>query len=198
MRILSSDYITGASDPIQYSDNQKPEIVILGRSNVGKSTFINRFLNRKNLARVSTTPGKTRVLNFYLINSCFYFVDVPGYGYAKVSKVERQLFGEMIEKYLTEREELQFACLLVDFKVGPTEDDILMYDFLKHCQIKTIIVATKKDKVKNSAQHVQKNKILDKLKFSDGDEFIAYGKDSEKEIQVIRDLLFKNLVLEEV
>ena len=112
----------------QYPDDHKPEFLLVGRSNVGKSSFINTVLNRKNIARTSATPGKTQTLNFYIVNDKFYLVDVPGYGYAAVDRDTQKKFGMMIEEYIKNRHELKRVFLLVDFRHKPTEDDLLMYN----------------------------------------------------------------------
>ncbi len=177
MKIKDVVFEISATKPEHYPETTKEEIVFLGRSNVGKSTFINSFTNKKKLAYTSSTPGKTQVINFFLINNAFYLVDVPGYGYARVSKKQRESFGKMIERYLTVRESLKMAVLLVDFKVGPTEDDILMYDYLDYHNIKTLIIATKKDKVKSSLQSKHKKNILKKLEGLDEKDLIIYSKE---------------------
>lgn len=150
MKVNSAEIVISAVKPAQYPDVDMPEFALAGRSNVGKSSFINKMLNRKSLARTSSKPGKTQTLNFYLINELFHFVDVPGYGYAKVSKKEREAWGKMIETYITSREQLKAVVLLVDLRHPPTADDRLMYDFLKHYNIPCIIVATKADKIPKS------------------------------------------------
>ncbi|WP_077214152.1 ribosome biogenesis GTP-binding protein YihA/YsxC [Bacillus dakarensis] len=147
MKVTSSEIVISAVKPDQYPGEDFPEFALAGRSNVGKSSFINKMLNRKGLARISSKPGKTQTLNFYIINEFLYFVDVPGYGYAKVSKKEREAWGKMIETYLTTREQLRAVLLIVDLRHPPTQDDILMYDFLKHYDIPCIIIATKADKI---------------------------------------------------
>jgi GTP-binding protein len=147
MKVTSSDIVISAVRPVQYPETDLPEFALAGRSNVGKSSFINKMLNRKGLARISSKPGKTQTLNFYLINEVLHFVDVPGYGYAKVSKTERAAWGKMIETYFTTREQLRAAVLIVDLRHPPTEDDVMMYDFLKHYEIPCIIIATKADKI---------------------------------------------------
>ena len=116
----------------QYPINGKPEFLLVGRSNVGKSSFINSILSRKNLAYTSSRPGKTQTLNFYSVNDEFYLIDVPGYGYAAVDKKTQAKFGMMIEEYLEKRETLKRVFMLIDFRHKPTEDDLLMYNFLKH------------------------------------------------------------------
>ncbi|WHY76372.1 ribosome biogenesis GTP-binding protein YihA/YsxC [Neobacillus sp. WH10] len=147
MKVVSSDIIISAVKPEQYPETELPEFALAGRSNVGKSSFINKMLNRKGLARISSKPGKTQTLNFYLINEILHFVDVPGYGYAKVSKSERAAWGKMIETYFTTREQLRAVVLIVDLRHPPTSDDVMMYDFLKHYEIPCIIIATKADKI---------------------------------------------------
>ncbi len=147
MKVVSSDIVISAVRPAQYPETDLPEFALAGRSNVGKSSFINKMLNRKGLARISSKPGKTQTLNFYLINEILHFVDVPGYGYAKVSKSEREAWGKMIETYITSREQLKAVVQIVDLRHPPTADDRMMYDFLKHYDIPCIIIATKADKI---------------------------------------------------
>ncbi|AIM15793.1 MULTISPECIES: ribosome biogenesis GTP-binding protein YihA/YsxC [Neobacillus] len=147
MKVTSSEIVISAVRPDQYPDTDLPEFALAGRSNVGKSSFINKMLNRKGLARTSSKPGKTQTLNFFLINESLYFVDVPGYGYARVSKSERAAWGKMIETYFTSREQLRACVLIVDLRHPPTSDDVMMYDFLKHYEIPCIVIATKADKI---------------------------------------------------
>jgi GTP-binding protein len=147
MQIKSAQYETTAVKPEQYPARFWPEIAWVGRSNVGKSSTINTLLDRKNLARVADTPGKTRVINFYNINDRFYLVDLPGYGYAKVSKTEKAAWAKMIETYLNTREQLKMIVMLVDIRHAPSSDDRLMYDWLTSRDQPSLIVATKLDKV---------------------------------------------------
>ena len=126
----------------QYPEDNKPEFLLVGRSNVGKSSFINTLIERKNFARTSSKPGKTQTLNFYLVNDAFYLVDVPGYGYASVSKDTQKKFGLMIEEYLKSRENLKHVFMLIDYRHKPTEDDVL-----KYYNLDITIVATKYDKI---------------------------------------------------
>ncbi|ALB28755.1 MULTISPECIES: ribosome biogenesis GTP-binding protein YihA/YsxC [Companilactobacillus] len=144
----------------QYPDEGYPEIALLGRSNVGKSSLINTLINRKSFARTSSTPGKTQTLNFYNIEDQLYLVDVPGYGFAKVSKKQREEFGVMIEEYLTTRSPLRGVVILVDGRHAPSDDDISMYQFVSYYHIPTLIVATKMDKVKGN----QWNKTVSQVK----------------------------------
>lgn len=160
MKVNNAEIVISAVSQKQYPGDRLPEIALAGRSNVGKSSFINKLINRKNLARTSSKPGKTQTLNFYKINEVFYFVDVPGYGYAKVSKKEREKWGVMMEEYFKTRETLKAVLLITDVRHEPTNDDIQMYHFLKHYDLRVIIVATKLDKVpKNKrASHVKRTK----------------------------------------
>ncbi|PTK99373.1 YihA family ribosome biogenesis GTP-binding protein, partial [Staphylococcus haemolyticus] len=137
------DLIISAVQEAQYPDTGLSEVALSGRSNVGKSSFINSMIGRKNMARTSQQPGKTQTLNFFNIDDQLIFVDVPGYGYAKVSKSQREKFGKMIEEYLTKRESLKLVIQLVDLRHNPTEDDILMYNYLKHFDIPTLVICTK-------------------------------------------------------
>ncbi|CAI9396978.1 MULTISPECIES: ribosome biogenesis GTP-binding protein YihA/YsxC [Bacillaceae] len=150
MKVNQAEIVISAVKPNQYPEGNLPEFALAGRSNVGKSSFINRMLGRKALARISSKPGKTQTLNFYLINEILHFVDVPGYGYAKVSKKEREAWGKMLETYFTSREQLKAVVLITDLRHPPTADDILMYDFLKHYGIPCVVIATKADKISKS------------------------------------------------
>lgn len=144
---------------IQYPEENLPEIAFAGRSNVGKSSLINLLLNRKNLARVSGSPGKTRTINFYQINDQFRLVDLPGYGYAKVSKSVTENWGEMIEGYLASRKKLLKVILLVDIRHTPTDQDVQMYQWLVHYGFDGIVVATKSDKVSRNQMLSLKQEI---------------------------------------
>ncbi len=163
----------------QYPDDNKSEFLLVGRSNVGKSSFINTLIERKNFARTSSKPGKTQTLNFYLVNDAFYLVDVPGYGYASVSKDTQKKFGLMIEEYLKSRENLKHVFMLVDYRHKPTEDDVLMYEFLKYYNLDITIVATKYDKIGKNGRIKQDKLIKDTLKFDDN-EFITFSTVTKK------------------
>src|SRR5699024_10372255 len=138
MKISHAEIITSAVTEKQYPKDQLPEIAMAGRSNVGKSSFINRMIQRRNLVRTSSKQGKTQTLNFYKINEAFYFVDVPGYGYAKISKTEREKWGAMMEEYFQSRETLKVVVLITDIRHKPTDDDIQMYHYLKHFSLPVI------------------------------------------------------------
>ena len=185
MKIKNVELVISATRRSQYPTDKKPEYLLIGRSNVGKSSFINTLINRKNYARTSSRPGKTQTINFYNINDEFYLVDAPGYGYAQVSKTKRKKFGLMIEDYIINRKNLKCVFLLVDFRHRPTNDDILMYNFLKYYKIPTVIVATKSDKVGITLQQKQRNTLLNDLDLVVGDEFITFSsisKDGKEEI----------------
>lgn len=163
----------------QYPEDKKSEFLLVGRSNVGKSSFINILIERKNFARTSSKPGKTQTLNFYKVNDAFYLVDVPGYGYASVSKDTQKKFGLMIEEYLKSRENLKHVFMLIDYRHKPTEDDVLMYEFLKYYNLDITIVATKYDKVGKNGRIKQDKLIKDTLKFDDN-EFITFSSVTKK------------------
>lgn len=147
MKIRSSEIVVSAINKNQYPAEGLPEIALVGRSNVGKSSATNALLNRRNFARTSQTPGKTRTINFYKINNEFYFVDLPGYGYAKVSKSEKDKWGVIMERYLQDRQELCAIFLLVDIRHEPTNDDVMMYEWIKHFGYNCVVIATKADKI---------------------------------------------------
>ena len=159
----------------QYPDGGKPEILLVGRSNVGKSSFINTILSRKNLAYTSSKPGKTQTLNFYGVNNQFYLIDVPGYGYAATDKKTQAKFGMMIEEYLEKREELKRVFMLIDFRHKPTEDDLLMYNFLKYYNLPVTVIATKADKVGGSKKEKNLKVILDTMDLVVGDDLVVFS-----------------------
>ena len=175
MKITSVDLKISAVRRSQYPTDNKPEFLMVGRSNVGKSSFINTMINRKNYARTSATPGKTQTINFYLVNDKFYLVDAPGYGYASLNKAKTKKFGLMMEDYLTSREPLKQVFMLIDFRHKPTEDDIKMYNYLKHYKLPVTIIATKVDKVGVTLQQKQRKMILDELDLVVGDEFVMFS-----------------------
>ncbi|MCI1283074.1 ribosome biogenesis GTP-binding protein YihA/YsxC [Lacticaseibacillus songhuajiangensis] len=163
MKVTDVSLSISAVREAQYPDTEFPEIAFVGRSNVGKSSLINNLLQRKKMARTSSVPGKTQTLNFYLVNQGLYFVDVPGFGYARVSKKARAEFSAMIEKYLETRQQLRGVIQLVDARHEPSELDISMYQYLQYYKIPTLVVATKIDKVKknqwNKAESIHKKSM---------------------------------------
>ena len=178
MKINTTELVVSAVRRSQYPEDKKAEFLLVGRSNVGKSSFINTITGRKKLARTSSTPGKTRNLNFYLLNDLFYFVDVPGYGYASVSKKEQKKFGLMIEEYLEKRENLKRTFLLVDLRHKPSEDDILMYNFLKYYNLPVTIIATKADKIAATKREKHKKLIIDTLKLKEEDNIFLFSSET--------------------
>lgn len=175
MKITDAKLEVMATRRSQYPETDLPEFMLVGRSNVGKSSFINTILGRKNIAYTSGKPGKTQTLNFYRVNDAFFLVDVPGYGYAAVNKKIQEKFGKMIEEYLEKRDELVRVFMLIDFRHKPTEDDQLMYNFLKYYNIPVTIVATKVDKIGNSKLEKNKKIILDTLDLVVGDDLVLFS-----------------------
>lgn len=157
--IKEIEFITSGMTNDHFPTDKKNEYLFLGRSNVGKSSLINFLTNRKNIARTSKTPGKTIMLNFFLVNGEFYFVDSPGYGYARRSKKQIEEFGNMLENYITNRENLKKVFLLVDYKIGPTQDDLIMYNYLLYFDIDLVIVATKVDKLNQKERSASKKRF---------------------------------------
>ena len=175
MKINTIELIISAVRESQYPTDNKEEFLLVGRSNVGKSSFINTIINRKNYARTSSTPGKTQTLNFYKINDSFYLVDAPGYGFAKVRNSLKKKFGLIMESYLKSRENLKMVFLLVDFRHKPTSDDIMMYDYLKYYNVPVTIICTKVDKVSKNNHAKNKNIIQKELNLPDDKNIILFS-----------------------
>lgn len=173
--------------------DEMSEIALVGRSNVGKSSLINKLANQRHLAKSSSTPGKTRTINYYLINSEWYMVDLPGYGYARVSKAEQQKWGKMIENYLSQREQLRGVIQLLDIRHEPSENDILMQEWLLHCEVPILMVATKADKISRGARPKYINAIRRKLNLSKQDAVLLFsaetGEGAEEILDAIAELL---------
>ncbi|WP_459836512.1 ribosome biogenesis GTP-binding protein YihA/YsxC [Clostridium carnis] len=198
MRIKNSEFIISAVKRDQYPITGLPEVAFVGRSNVGKSSIINALTNRRHLAKVSQTPGKTRLINFFMINGDeFYLVDLPGYGYAKVSKKEKATWGNTIETYLTGREELKRVILLVDSRHKPTADDIQMHEWIKHFGYDEIVVATKSDKLSNNDIRKSEKIIKDTLNLGKEDKLYFFSSLNKKGKDTLIDNLFGDLVEEE-
>ena len=161
MIVKNPQFEVSAVSPKQYPRNGLPEIVLVGKSNVGKSSFVNTMINRKKLARTSSEPGKTRQINFYNIDDSFYFVDLPGYGYSKMSKKEQAQVGDFIEEYLFNRKEIALIIFLIDIRHNPTANDLLMYNYVISSKLPFIILTNKADKiaitkVDNAVKNLQK------------------------------------------
>ena len=189
MLVKNPKFEISAVKPSQYPKSDLPEVVLVGKSNVGKSSFINTMINRKKLARTSSEPGKTRQINFYNIDNLFYFVDLPGYGYSKVSKKEQEQVGKFIEYYLQNRKQISLVIFLVDIRHIPTENDKLMYNYIVRAGLPCIILANKADKiaitkVENEVRNIQN--ILNPMK-----DFCTLPFSSERKIYV--DDVWKNL-----
>lgn len=195
MKIKKSEFIISAVNPTQYPDDDLPEIAFAGRSNVGKSSLLNLLINRKNLARTSSTPGKTQTINFYSIDDLFRFVDLPGYGYAKVSKTQKAAWAKTIETYLNKGDNLLEVIQLVDIRHKPSEQDKEMYRWILDCGFSGIVIATKLDKIKNSQLQKQINTIRKDLDMPEDARLIPVSSDNRKGKYKVWDLfnqLFKD------
>lgn len=194
MKINSVSLAVSAVRRSQYPTDFLSEFLLVGRSNVGKSSFINTLICRKNYARTSSKPGKTQTLNFYLVNERFYLVDVPGYGFAMVNKSLRKKFGMMIEEYLENRSNLKLVFMLIDFRHKPTDDDVLMYNFLKHFNIPLKVIAMKVDKVSRNNHEKNIKQIIKTLNIVDSNELILFSSITKMGKQDVYDELERALV----
>lgn len=183
MIVKKAELVRTAVEPGQYPDTGLPEFVLAGRSNVGKSSFINAMTNRKNLARTASTPGKTRVINFFNVNDELMLVDLPGYGYAKVSKKEQLKWGRIIETYLNTSSFIKGILLLVDIRHKPTEDDILMVNYIRQTQNDFIVVATKADKIGRSKYKKHIDIIKKTLNLGAEDDVIPFSAEKRSGIE---------------
>lgn len=187
MNINKAELVISAASAKQYPINDFPEIAFVGHSNVGKSSLINKLLSRKNLARTSGQPGKTQTINFYNINDQIFFVDVPGYGFAKVSKAQREAFGVMIEEYITTRQQLKGVIYLVDSRHAPTEDDKLMYHWLDYYQIPILVIGTKIDKLSKARWNQAESLLKKSLEFKHQQELILFSAETGAGYQEVWD-----------
>jgi GTP-binding protein len=195
IKIKNSDFVISAVKKEQYPITGLPEIAFVGRSNVGKSSIINALTNRKKLAKVSQTPGKTRLINFFIINGDeFYLVDLPGYGYAKVSKTEKASWGKTIETYLNGRQELKRVVLLVDSRHKPTADDIQMHEWIKFYGYDEIVIATKSDKLSNNELRKSEKVIRETLNLGKEDKLYFFSSLNKKGKDELVDNLFGPIV----
>lgn len=188
MKITSATFETSATAPDQYPAAAMPEIAFAGRSNVGKSSLINTLVNRRHLVKTSSTPGKTRLINFFTINNSFYFVDLPGYGYAKVSIKERKKWGPMIEAYLSARSTLKGVVLLQDIRRMPGSEEIQLLGFLEDMSIPIIVVLTKADKFSRNKQTTQGRLIRRQLHLKD-DEVVFFSSKNRQGVDVLWDMI---------
>ncbi len=175
MKVNKAEIVISAVQPEQYPIDALPEFALVGRSNVGKSSLINKMIQRKSLARTSSNPGKTQTLNFYLINEMLYFVDLPGYGYAKVSKTKRAQWAEFIEEYLRVRANLKVVIMITDLRHPPTNNDIAMYDWLKHYNLPVIVIGTKADKIPKGKWEKHKKITKQTLDIDPHDKIIVFS-----------------------
>lgn len=185
MNLHNADITVSAVSPKQYPKGNLPEFAFAGRSNVGKSSMINKLLNRKNLARVSQTPGKTATINFYNVDDSIYLVDLPGYGFASRSKEEIKKWGEIIETYLNNRHQIYQVFLLVDSRHEPTDNDIMMLNWIRNYQESVVVIATKTDKLSKKALEENLEMIYNKLELTDDDILVPFStKNDEGKITV--------------
>jgi GTP-binding protein len=190
-KITTAEYSLSAVKPNQYPQDGLPEIALVGRSNVGKSAFINAVAGRKSLARTSGQPGKTRTLNFYRLNEAFYLVDLPGYGFARVSQAAKKQWAAMIETYLQNRLELCFVIQLVDIRHEPTADDVQMYEWLRAYDAPRAVVATKADKI-SRGRYLQHTKVIrNKLKMEKEEPLIVFSAINGTGLEEAREIVFK-------
>lgn len=187
MKIISSELEQIAAIISQYPNSDLKEIAFAGRSNVGKSSFINAFLNRKNLARTSSKPGKTRTVNFYNVNNEFRLVDLPGYGYAQVSKTEKEKWATIIETYLSNRENLMEVVLVVDIRHAPSKEDVLMYNWLLEYGFTGYVVATKADKISKGKFNKHIKVIKETLNIKDNELILPFSSDSKINLEKIHE-----------
>jgi len=196
MKIIKVELEKVAVDKTQYPKDNLPEIALVGRSNVGKSNFINSMVNRNNLAKTSSKPGKTRTINFYNINDSFRFVDLPGYGYAQVSKKEKDKWGRIIDEYLNSRENLKEVILLVDIRHEPTQLDVIMYDWIKSFNYRGIVIATKADKISKGKFQKHIKIIKEKLNAESTQLIIPYSSTTKINKEQVWEVI-KNIVKEQ-
>jgi GTP-binding protein len=197
MIIKKCDFVTSAAQKGQYPASDLPEVSFAGRSNVGKSSLINSMLNRKALVKVSSKPGKTRLINFFTVNEELMLVDLPGYGYAAVSQAEKQKWGKMIEDYLRTREVLKSVVLLVDIRHKPTGDDKLMYDFIKFYRGRVIVVATKLDKISRTTVKKNLDVIQNTLEMEDEDLLLPYSSETHQGRKELWEIIMKSFGMKE-
>ena len=184
---VSLDIVCGVTSKLP--DTGRPEVAFAGKSNVGKSSLINGLLNRKALARTSAQPGKTQTINFYNVNECIYLVDLPGYGYAKVSPSEKEKWGKMIERYLHSSKDLKAVFLLIDIRHDPSANDKMMYDWIVHNGFDPIIIATKLDKIKRSQWQKHVKMIKEGLKLRPGTKVIPFSAQTKQGREEIWELI---------
>jgi len=194
MNIHNASITVSAVSPKQYPATNMPEFAFVGKSNVGKSSLINKLLNRNKLARISSTPGKTATINFYNIDDTIFMVDLPGYGYASRSKAEIKKWGDMIDTYLNTRKQIYQVFLLVDSRHSPTANDILMLEWLRRYQETLVVIATKTDKLSKRQLEENLEMIYNKLELTDDDVLVPFSTKSDEGKLTVWDMI--NLLLE--
>lgn len=197
IKIKQAEFITSAVKKNQYPETVHPEVAFVGRSNVGKSTIINALTNRRKLAKVSNTPGRTRLVNFFLINGQAILVDLPGYGYAKISKADKAAWGKIIEDYIISSPNLKRFVLLVDSRHKPTQDDIAMMEYLRYYEKDVVVIGTKLDKLKRNDIKKSEKLIRETLEMEKDEPLYLYSSTSRENLQQVIDLVFKDLLPEE-
>lgn len=197
IKIKHADFITSAVRKNQYPETGHPEVAFVGRSNVGKSTIINAITNRRKLAKVSNTPGRTRLVNFFLINEAAMLVDLPGYGYAKISKTEKAAWGKIIEDYISSSPHLKRFVLLVDSRHKPTADDIAMMEYFRYFEKDVVVIGTKLDKLKRNDIRKSEKLIRETLELTEKDQLILYSSTSKENLQAVIDLVFHDILPED-
>jgi len=197
IKIKSAEFITSAVRKNQYPETGHPEVAFVGRSNVGKSTLINAITNRRKLAKVSNTPGRTRLVNFFLINEEAMLVDLPGYGYAKISKTEKAAWGKIIEDYINGSPNLKRFVFLLDSRHKPTEDDIAMMDYFRYYGKDVVVIGTKLDKLKRNDIRKNEKIIIETLGLAESDQLMLYSSTSKENLHAVINRVFKDILPED-
>ncbi len=193
MKVTSAQFLKSALRPEDYPRDRRPEIAFVGRSNVGKSSLLNRLLNRKGLAKTSSTPGKTQTINFFDINGTIYFVDLPGYGFAKVPKALKNEWNRVMVEYLKDRETLRLAVVLLDSRHDPSPLDAHMLDLLEDAQTPTLLVATKIDKVSKGRRDAQIQKIRRGLSLDHDVEIIPFSAETGEGVRPLWEIIDRQM-----
>ncbi|HAZ36466.1 MAG TPA: YihA family ribosome biogenesis GTP-binding protein [Clostridiaceae bacterium] len=196
MKIIKAEIEITAVSPSGFPVSGYPEVALAGKSNVGKSSLINSLVNRKSLARTSSTPGKTRTINFYNVNDSLYFVDLPGYGYAKVAKKEKEKWGAMIESYLQNRAQLSLMILLVDSRREPSENDKIMLNYMRSLNVKKAVVATKVDKLSKNELFKNLAIIRKSLNLNEDEVLIPFSAEKKSGVEEVWDLIVNSTSLQ--
>jgi len=197
IKIKTAEFITSAVRKNQYPETGHPEVAFVGRSNVGKSTLINAITNRRKLAKVSNTPGRTRLVNFFLINEEAMLVDLPGYGYAKISKTEKKAWGKIIEDYINGSPNLKRFVFLLDSRHKPTEDDIAMMDYFRYYGKDVVVIGTKLDKLKRNDIRKNEKIIIETLGLAESDQLMLYSSTSKENLHAVINRVFKDILPED-